>query len=556
MSEITYDNYKEFEISKNNELKTSNVQNVSVMESYESNVGYISDIHLQSRYKNNGCTTIDDIMNVNHIISENIYKNPIKIALITGDISNNYYHYEYFIRSLLQAKKTKNTICDMFVTLGNHELWPFSDLTLDQIVNKYNLLLSCNGIHLVHNNLYFYQEYRFHEITYNNLKTYSVATIRNKLKNAQLIIFGGIGFSGRNPIFNANKGIYQNVITRDEEILESEKIDFLYQKVKQALYDKNVIIMTHMPLQDWSNDKEPFDRFYYVSGHNHNNFILNKDNKHYFSDNQIGYYGKNIYLKYFYINDTSDFFSEYKDGIYEISKMEYLMFYNGKSLRINFNRPFKKIYMIKKMGAYMFMVKRNNDNILLLNGGRMKKIGQHSLEYFYENLDKYVKSVNDYLKKYADYLKTISKEVSKIGGHGRIHGSIVDIDELNHLYVNPLDGTITPYYANSMKDKYVYDNFESLLFNKLPSIYNNLNNYLDANRNQSSVILKNEIITNHRELVEDTSIYKISGIIKSLQYTTENRIVRLWNDKLLNDDLTDTAKYILSDILAYELEEK
>ena len=93
MSEITYDNYKEFEISKNNELKTSNLQNVSVMESYESNIGYISDIHLQSRYKNNGCTTIDDIMNVNHIISENIYKNPIKIALITGDVSNNYYHY-------------------------------------------------------------------------------------------------------------------------------------------------------------------------------------------------------------------------------------------------------------------------------------------------------------------------------------------------------------------------------------------------------------------------------------------------------------------------------
>ena len=208
------------------------------------------------------------------------------------------------------------------------------------------------------------------------------------------------------------------------------------------------------------------------------------------------------------------------------------------------------------MGAYMFMVKRNNDNILLLNGGRMKKIEPHSLEYFYENLDKYVTSVNDYLKKYVDYLKTISKEVSKIGGHGRIHGSIVDIDELNHLYVNPLDGKITPYYADSMKDKYVYDNFESLLSNKLPSIYNNLNKYLDANRNQSSVILKNETITNHREFVEDTSIYKISGIIKSLQYTTENRIVRLWNDKLLNGNLTDTAKYILSDILAYELEEK
>ena len=57
----------------------------------------------------------------------------------------------------------------------------------------------------------------------------------------------------------------------------------------------------------------------------------------------------------------------------------------------------------------------------------------------------------------------ISDEVSAIGGTGAVHGCIVDIDWFNHVYLNPFDGKVTPYFAMDMTGKLVFNNMESLL---------------------------------------------------------------------------------------------
>ena len=53
---------------------------------------------------------------------------------------------------------------------------------------------------------------------------------------------------------------------------------------------------------------------------------------------------------------------------------------------------------------------------------------------------------------------------------GRAHGCIVDLDFNNHLFLNPFDGTITPYYALSTEDKIIYKSVESLIANKRPEM--------------------------------------------------------------------------------------
>jgi len=37
-----------------------------------------------------------------------------------------------------------------------------------------------------------------------------------------------------------------------------------------------------------------------------------------------------------------------------------------------------------------------------------------------------------------------------------IHACIVDIDFYNYIYLDPVDGSINPYYATSIVNKYLY----------------------------------------------------------------------------------------------------
>lgn len=76
------------------------------------------------------------------------------------------------------------------------------------------------------------------------------------MRGAKLIIFGGIGFAGKNSNFNANSGIYLNVLNREEEINESNNFFQLYEKVTESLKGMNLIVMTHMPLKDWAGHEK------------------------------------------------------------------------------------------------------------------------------------------------------------------------------------------------------------------------------------------------------------------------------------------------------------
>lgn len=515
-------------------------------------VSYISDLHLEFQLKNMSCLTYEDAYFEVERIIKKIQDGRSYVNLICGDICSDFDLYKLFIGKL--DFNIKNMISvNTFITLGNHELWPFVGFKINDIIANYKKIIeSKEGFHLLQNNIFYYDlSDKVNELSEEEMLVISDNDLKNKLKEAKLIIFGGIGFSGKNEKFNANDGIYDSVIDRKEDIKQSKIFNSLYKKVSRVLCDKKVLIVTHMPISDWADKDDYVEGFVYVSGHNHYNYFYDDGIKRIYSDNQIGYRGNNIKMKYFNVNFTLNWFANYEDGIYEINRSDYVNFYRGINKYVTFERNYKKLYLIKNSSYHMFIIENKKGTFLLLNGGAVKTLENNDLNYYYDNVREYSRSVEKYLLEYNKYLNFVSEVIKSIGGTGRVHGSIVDIDFYNHLFVNPFDYQITPYYALSIQKKWFYMDTLSLLKDQCNDCYNN---YLKLEEksliNINNVLLKvNNKITNQPQFEEDTEMYRISRVIKNLQYITNDKIIRVWNESIVGKASIEKGKKIIKSII-------
>lgn len=519
---------------------------------YSGKVSYITDIHLLHRFNAYKCKTKEDVNYVIRVIAKTLSEQATEINLIGGDTSSDFDIFKDFVSNL--SSYARGSI--FFFTLGNHELWGLNNEDLYSIIDKYKLALKENGrgrMYLVQNNLFFLTDYEWKEITEAELSSMSFEELRSRTRAAKIIIFGGIGFAGMNGEFNADNGIYMNVLDKEGELRETTKFLTLYEKVTTALRGKNLIILTHMPMKDWGGQEIHVNEgFVYVNGHSHRNYFYDDGKKRIYADNQVGYRGKRVSFKQVAVDFNFDWFTDYKDGIYEITKKDYENFYCGIGEGVTFNRQYEKLFMIKREETYMFLMKSIKGRLLILNGGLTRRTGNHTLEYFYENMVKYSKSVSLFLSKYDNFQKLVSSDVKKIGGYGRIHGSIVDIDFHNHLYLNPLDGSITSYFAYSMVDKYVYENFPSLLKYECPKLFEKYIKLLGEQSNNSNALIVNSKdlpLSKKKIYVDSTEMYRISRILKGLQFTTKYNIVRIWNDAVVANASEENGKLIVSAII-------
>lgn len=546
---------KSFEVIEENESKTEGVFiiNRPADNDYSTKASYVSDIHLVHRFLAHGCKTKEDELYVVRSIARSLASAATDINLIAGDTSSDFRFFKSFVWRLASYQPDG----DFFFTLGNHELWGFRGETLSEIIQKYAVTINEAGegrFHLVQNNIFYLDAIKgpWKEISEEELSKTSAEEIRAKMRKARVVIFGGLGFAGMNQEVNANNGIYMGVLDREEEIYESSKFFSLYRKVISALADKNLIILTHMPIEGWGGSDLRQERgVVYVSGHDHRNVYFDDGVKRIYADNQIGYKRKGVAFKQISINQNYDWFSDYKDGIFEITKEDYANFYRGINEPINFNWEFEKLYMVKHDGAYMFLMQTPKGTLLILNGGAIKGACGHTPEYFYEHLANYSKSVRLFLSKYDQFQKQVSNEVKRFGGDGRIHGSIIDIDFNNHLYLNPLDGSITPYYALSIVDKYVFDNVPSLLKTECPSLFENYERLIGHQSNCKTLVTYNGNfrITKRKKYVESTEMYRVSRLLKGLQFTTKYNIVRLWNDAIVSEISEENGRLAVAGII-------
>ena len=404
---------------------------------------------------------------------------------------------------------------------------------MEEIVSKYRAVLEENGMYLLHNDLFYRNEYDdVNIISYDELTQLDNSTILKMMRHTRLAILGGLGFSGYNEEFNATDGVYRATIDRNTEIQESKKFEQLYNKLMSVLTKKNTIIFTHMPMKDWCAEVKYHDNFVYVSGHTHRNIFFDDGVERVYADNQIGYNNENPHLKNFLIEMNYDYFDSYKDGIYEITAQDYKDFFHGKNISMTFNRQVNVLYMLKKQGYYCFIHKTKEGKLSMLNGGAFKKLDVKDVQHYFDNMDKMVAFIEEPLKKYTDYQNSISKEIKKIGGCGRIHGCIIDIDYYNHIYVNPTDLTITGYWASDIINKLVYPNVPALLESKCPILYANYLKLIEENNTNYLLVkqIKNEVSLLPQEYLE-TDIYKASREIKKMQKLS-SKILTLWYENM------------------------
>ena len=156
-------------------------------------------------------------------------------------MSSEFSIFELFVKMLRKlAGSGRRTF--VFV-LGNHELWNFPGLSVDEIVDKYRTVLKENGMYLLHNDLFYRNESDdMGIIPYDELIQSDNLAILEKLRCTRLVILGGLGFSGYNEEFNANDGVYRATVNRNTEIqrevkkFETASIDKLNRCISKRKY--------------------------------------------------------------------------------------------------------------------------------------------------------------------------------------------------------------------------------------------------------------------------------------------------------------------------------
>ena len=194
--------------------------------------------------------------------------------------------------------------------------------------------------------------------------------------------------------------------------------------------------------------------------------------------------------------------------------------------------------MIKQKGYYgFFLVSKNG--ISICAGGVPKKISPfNDITKFY---DSFICMVNSYLEALAPYRRIqncIAEKIKKIGGYGRIHGFIVDIDDYNHIMLNPSNGEISYYFSPRYGVVMEYNNLLELLYSQCPELADNYQREFSV-ENQALISVNNPIL---KKLNIKESIYPFSNKMQQLQRLFDKHILRDWNDELLAINLDKQSK--------------
>lgn len=365
------------------------------------------------------------------------------------------------------------------------------------------------------------------------------ADLREIVARSTFTMLGGMGFTGLDAVRGAAAGAYgfrdgdarEPRVSPEEDTEQSRRFRALHDKLVRCAGDLPVIVATHTPMRCWS-DGRPNPGWVYLHGHTHiDELVRDADGTTVIADNQIGYGTGPWRFKAFTHRCVYDPFDGWDDGVYEVTGAQYAEFNSGRGIFARgkvFGEP--SVTMVKREGAYMFFVETPR-GLRMLAGGR-RYVAAHDLEYYSENLGRYVELVRRAFEPYRRALEGVSNEVRAFGGSGMVHGSIVDVDFFRHIYVNPLDGTVTPYLALNIVEKVAFPSTSAMLAG---SPYEA--RFLAAADGGNVPLLAaadaGGELARVPEMVLDTDMYRSSNVMRAVQYVFEKGVVRIWNDDVL-----------------------
>ena len=176
-------------------------------------------------------------------------------------------------------------------------------------------------------------------------------------------------------------------------------------------------------------------------------------------------------------------------------------------------------------------------------------IYSNNVVYYFNNMDRVIDKIQKPMNDYTKLQKQVASIVRSFGGQGYIHGCIVDIDFYNHLYVNPNDGTVVPYFAYDIIDKHVYNSLPNLLKAQAPQLYESYQRLLETPKGNSLIPYEPDMPIDATPYYS-TDIYSASRIIKKMQKLEDN-ILSIWIDvddeKVMNSNNLLTETFELKD---------
>ncbi len=538
-------------------------------------VYYISDLHIEhqlSELLRKETVTYPEVYEavdnkINEMLRGIEFDTTTGYLLIGGDVGHTKELVSLFYDRL--RRYWKRSIISI---LGNHELWDdhpegidggYCSRPVEEIIDNYRKRINYSrwnytewgyGTFLLQNALFINDKNEQKRVIEEpQLESIAEEELRKLCFHSSFIVLGGIGFSGLNKDFNASKKIYRSAVTQLEKDVElSKKFECIYEKLLRCARDKQVIVLTHTPVSDWlSSEVNP--NWVYINGHTHRNSIVrNSDGTTILSDNQIGYTPKKWKLNLFTVSGEYDPFINWENGSYEITSAQYLEFNHARGISINGCNYPGTIHMLKHEKLYMFIL-QSKSGLCLLVGGQRKRLERKDIQYYFDHMVVFAKKIMEATQSYQNALKEISKKVQKFGGLGTIHGCIVDIDWFNHIYLNPHDGKITPYYSARFGEQKPYNDLLLLLKEHSPNLCAKyMETYGDSSLLGGNIENKSKtgMLTTDSNIIRGTEIYKPSRIIRSIQYLFEKNVIRIWDDKILSLDQSadDSTLQIMSSI--------
>ena len=521
------------------------VYNVSLTEtSLTHRVYYVSDLHLEHQLDLVSKPLSVIMKLIEDKIQELIEQVPDKkcTLLIAGDVSDDIRLMELFCRELVHQWDGQ-----IIFVLGNHELWDENcEFTgsVDTIIGNYKESCERRNLSILENELLLnYKGVKWATLSETEILESTTEELKSICNKSLFLVLGGIGFSGCNPLYNANMGLYRNKLTREEEKSRSDRFREVHDKLLSCLSETRLIVLTHTPPEDWTTSGNLCPNWIYISGHTHHNrFQFNDNEACILADNQIGYVRHKWILKSFEFekNTRYDPLAYLPDGIHEISAEQYKDYNRCCGISMyDFKRP-GKIYALKRSGIYMFVYE--NRKIAILAGGGLRT-ADHTIQYYYDNMLLYVSQIKKIFTPYYHALSQISDGVKQMGGKGIIHGSIIDIDCFNHLFLDPFDGKVKPYFALDMVNKVFYNDIFQMI-EQSPLMYDRemYLHRLGEGENKFMKLLpsgKETTLAKMPEIVLDTEMYEPSRQMRAIQYVVEQNVIRIWRDIILTYHIPD-----------------
>ncbi len=507
---------------------------------------YVFDLHLEHQLNIIGKTVdqiekqIRNMLDETHIQQLFYMHDPL---IVGGDVASSISLESLFYKTLRDYWRGP-----IIGILGNHELWDCktednSKKNIEQIIAEYREVFSQNGCILLHNDLLVCKGINnWSLISEETILRISDEELKGFIEKSYYAILGGLGFSGYDQKYNSELGLYADSITTiADDKKNSDRFHAVYDKVMRCSGKKQIVVVTHMPLHSIGISQLAANCIY-LNGHTHQNSIQkHKNGAIILSDNQIGYEPCKWRFKSFSIlHQQYNPFEDLPSGIFKVDRRDYLAVNAAYGISLESFKKKGDVILVKNAGVSMFFLMTTNVKgkvkTYILEGARIHETDK-DLEYYYNNIPRYTEIVKNAYAPYYESLCKISDEVKSFGGSGRIHGCIVDIDFYNHIYLNPIDGKVSYYYALDMSSRTVMPNMERLLKGS-----NLLKSYKKQQKKGNLVTLNSSSINQAivpKEMY-GTEMYRPSNSLLKLQYLVEDNIIRVWKDEVL----TETRKRI------------